>query len=183
MRFEQGDAEALAFGESAFEAATCAFGVGHFADPDKAIGQAYRVLRPGGRYAFSWWVSNDRHEFFGLVYATISTHGKMDVALPPAPPFARFSDPAECRKVLEAAGFIDVRLGEAPLVYDLPTPGAVLESVERAGVRTSMLLALQSKEDRARIEKALSEGAMRFRHGDGFRFAFPAIVASGRKPS
>jgi hypothetical protein len=80
-----------------------------------------------------------------------------------------------------AAGFSDIRLGEVALQYDLPTPQAVLESVERAGVRTAMVLSLQTKEARARIEQAILDQASRFRHGNGLRFAFPALIASGAK--
>lgn len=46
-----GDAEALPFPGSAFDAAAVAFGLRNFADMDRALAEAARVLRPGGRLA------------------------------------------------------------------------------------------------------------------------------------
>lgn len=182
VRFQQGDAEALAFDAEAFDAVTCGFGIGHFPDPDKAIAEACRVLRRGGRYALSWWCSPDKHDFFQLFYGSVKTFGNMDVPLPPAPPFMRFSDPAECVRSLSAAGFADARVAEHPLVYEMPTPQHVVEMIHRSSVRAAMLLELQTQEARARIEEALIAGAMKFKRGDSLHFAFPAIVASGAKP-
>jgi len=183
VRFQQGDAEALAFDGETFDAVTCGFGIGHFPEPDKAVTEAFCVLRRGGRYALSWWCSNDKHEFFQLFHESVKAFGNPDVPLPPAPPFARFSDPVECVRSLSVAGFADVRAEEHELIYDMPTARHALDMIYRSGVRGAMLLEAQTNEARSRIEEALMAGAMKFKRGDALRFAFPAIVASGAKPS
>lgn len=180
--FRQGDAEKLDFDAGTFEAVTCGFGIGHFAEPDKAIGEAFRVLGRGGRYAFSWWCSNEKHEFFGLLFNAIRAHGNIDVPLPPAPAFFRFSDPEECKRTLKATGFTQVEVQEHALVYDARSPQDVIDFINKSAVRTAMVLELQTRDARARIEEALLAGALAFKTSDDrFRFAWPAIVARGTK--
>ena len=180
--FREGDAEHLQFAAARFDAVTCGFGVGHFAEPERAMAEALRVLRAGGRYAISWWCSNDKHQFNGLLYETIRMHGSLDVALPPAPPFARFSDPAECTRCLAAAGFIDVEVREHRLRFELSSPREVLDVIYKSAVRSAMLMELQTAEARARIEDALCEGAQAFSDGQRIRFECSALVGSGTKP-
>ena len=45
-----GNAEALPFPDKAFDAYTIGFGIRNVTHIDKAIGEAYRVLKPGGRF-------------------------------------------------------------------------------------------------------------------------------------
>jgi ubiquinone/menaquinone biosynthesis C-methylase UbiE len=84
--FRAGDAESLPFPDAAFDRVICNFGLYHLADPDQAIAEAARVLRRGGRYAFTTWCGPDVSPLFRIIPAAIQAHGVVDVGLPPGPP-------------------------------------------------------------------------------------------------
>ena len=50
VSFVEGNAEALAFPNSSFDAYTIAFGIRNVPRIDLALAEAYRVLKPGGRF-------------------------------------------------------------------------------------------------------------------------------------
>jgi SAM-dependent methyltransferase len=53
--FRLADAHALPFEACEFDAVACGLAVTHFGEPDKALGEALRVLREGGRFVASAW--------------------------------------------------------------------------------------------------------------------------------
>lgn len=181
VTFAHGDAEALDFPDGSFDAAACAFGILHLADPDRALTEARRVLRSGGRYAFTVWKGPPDHDFFRLVGDAIAAHGAA-VELPPAPPMFRFADPDEARRSMEVGGFADVTVTELPLTWTIEGPRDVLAYVEKCTMRIAMVLDRQTDAARARIHDAILDGAKAFRRGDGYEVAWPAILAAGRKP-
>src|SRR5581483_1835354 len=50
LSFVQGNAECLPFGDRSFDAYTIAFGIRNVTRIDKALSEAFRVLKPGGRF-------------------------------------------------------------------------------------------------------------------------------------
>lgn len=178
--FEQGDVESLRFTDATFDAVICAFGVNHLPAPEKAIAEAHRVLRPGGKFAFTMWCTPDKSKFRGLVLDSIRSHGTLDVSLPPAPPPFRFSDPDVCASSLRDAGFDQPRVTEIDLAFRPQAPEQVLE-LARSAVRMELILAAQTHEARTRIHRAIVEGAERFRIGAGIEIPMPAVLAVGVK--
>ena len=181
IEFREGDAEALPFADASFDAVVMNFGMLHLAQPDAAIAEADRVLRPGGRYAFTVWAPPERAVGFGLALRAIEAHGRPDVPLPEGPPFFRFSDAAGTTQTLESAGFTDVRVQELPLRWRLTSADALFEALSRGGVRTAAVLRAQTPEALAAIRAAVREGVQSYADDGGFIVPMPAVLASATR--
>lgn len=55
MAFKISEIDALAFDDDAFDAVICRFGIMYSPQPERALAEARRVTRPGGRVAFMVW--------------------------------------------------------------------------------------------------------------------------------
>lgn len=113
--FKTGDVHALAFGDAEFDVVIANLVIHHLGDPDRALKEAQRVLKPGGRLAFTVWADMSKLEAFGLFFGAVAEHGNPG-DLPHGPMFG-VSDFDVYRKMMLKAGFRDVTVREVPIAW------------------------------------------------------------------
>jgi len=176
VTFREGDAEELPFPDASFDAVTMSFGLLHLARPERALSEAHRVLRPGGKFACTVWAKPEEARGFGIVLAAIQKHGSMSVALPSGPPFFRFSEADECRRALTEAGFVKPDIKPVPQTWRLESPEALWEIMLGSTVRTGALLRAQTPAALAAIRAEVTGSAQK-------ELPMPAVLASATRRS
>jgi ubiquinone/menaquinone biosynthesis C-methylase UbiE len=181
--FRIGDAEALDFGDATFDAVACAFGMLHLAEPERAVAEAFRVLRPGGAYAFTVWDGPERAMLLGTGLHAVTEHADMSVPLPQGPAIFQLADRAHTAAVLGRAGFRDLAVQNLPIAFHAVRPEEVWDFFEKSTVRTVAVVALQTPEVQARMRAAVVEAASRYAGPDGVIIPSPALLFTARKPN
>lgn len=182
VAFRQADAQALPFDASSFDAVVNAFGLCHFPDPGLALKEAFRVLKPGGRIAFSVWDAPERAIGFGAVYVAVRDHGSLDVGLPVGPNFFLFSSKENSVQALLDAGFEQPAFRQVPQVWRIAEPGMLHDLVSTSTVRAAATLRAQSEDARLAIKAAVSKSIAQYRRGEFFDVPMPAVIASAVRP-
>lgn len=176
-RFVEGDAMALDFDDASFDAVTIGFGMPHVPDPPKVVSEARRVLRSGGRLAFSVWCGPEVDTALGYVFGAIARHGAPDITLPPGPGANDYADLAIAFPVLKAAGFADCHQSTVASEWQVSDPGAPYDYFRDGTARGGALLRPQPMENANAIRAAVVAEVLD-KHGQGpeWRVPIPAVV-------
>ncbi len=181
VEFREADAEALPLGKGLFQAAVMNFGILHLDRPEQALAEARRILRTGGKFAFTVWAKPQETVGFDIVLGAIGAHGDLNVTLPPGPPFFRFSDAEECERCLKAAGFESPKVVKVPQMWRMPADDTLFNWMKDSTVRTAGLLRRQKPQALEKIRNRIREALEPYIKGTMVELPMPAMLASANK--
>jgi SAM-dependent methyltransferase len=180
--FRQADVEQLPFPDEIFDAVVCNFGVGHFPYPERAVAECTRVLKPGGRLAFSWWEDSSKMRILGLFReASADVGAKPPPDVPDGYSPLRFADTAAFRELLEGAGLKGVTVQDHDATHRIPD----IETLWRGGLGSfavaASAIAHQDQPTQEKIRAALERRAQEYVTADGLVLPVAFKIAAGEK--
>ena len=183
IEFRQGDAQNLPFPDASFDRVVANFALLHLAKPERACAEACRVLKNGGRFAFTTWAKISENPFVKLVDDAIRAHANLDVDLPQGPPHYLFESEEEFRKTLERAGFDSGSMifKVHRIEWKLPSAQFIFDAERNAGVRTAGLLAKQTPDVLQKIQTAIEKAVQPYAKGNGFAIPKTAYIVAVSK--
>ncbi len=179
--FVAANAQQLPFQDQSFHALTCNFGILHFPDALRFIGEAHRVLKPSGTLAFTAWCPPQQSLFFQLINDALELHADPAVALPPGPPMHQWAERDYVSEQLQYAGFGEIHLAEFQAQVRAASAEQIIQPIMQGSVRAHGLIAAQNVTIQEKIWQAIVEGSRRYQGDDGVSIPMAALVVVAKK--
>ncbi len=155
VAFESGDAEKLPFADAEFDGAVTRAALHHFANPQRAIDEMFRVLRPGGVAVFADVISSENADESRLHNAIERLRDPSHVRMLPA---------SELDSDARRAGFRDLQAATWDMNRELEEWLDIVRDPDRVEPIRTVIRTLAEASRSAGIGLSISEGRVVFFH-------------------
>jgi ubiquinone/menaquinone biosynthesis C-methylase UbiE len=175
VKFERADAEELPYPDASFDAVSCVLGLMYPADPQRALEEMHRVLRPGGRAAACVWGRRDRCGW-AEIFPIADAHVESDVC----PMFFQLGLPGALKFGFERAGFKGIEEERIDVTLTWENSDEML-SAFFAGGPVALAYSRFTPEVREQVHTEFLESVKEHRRGDAYDIPGEFAFAIGRK--
>jgi SAM-dependent methyltransferase len=171
------DAERMDLQTGSVDGVLCRWAYMLMIDPSAAFAETRRVLRPGGRLAFSVWAARERNPALSLVGGVLESQGHIPPPDPNAPSAFAMADPERNRELVMGAGFAEPEIEEVSFRWPFSDRDAYWRYVTETSASSSPILRLLPPEEQAKVREQVHEMARPYRSGEGYDFPATCLNA------
>jgi SAM-dependent methyltransferase len=172
------DAEQNELADDSVDGVLCRFGFMLMPDPEAAVAETRRVLRPGGRLALAVWSTPGRNPWVALAGRVLA---EQDLAPPPQPGepgMFVLAEEERMRGLLEGAGFGVERIDEIPVLFAYDNVDEYVAAANETGGMFARIWSDASEEEHETIKARLVDAFEPFAVNGGYELPGVAVGAS-----
>jgi SAM-dependent methyltransferase len=167
VRFRQIDAEGIDQPAASLDGVLCRFGYMLMADPEAALRETRRVLRPGARVALAAWTSPTENPWASLPMGELVERGHVERPAPGAPGQFAWARTGTIVEHLDAAGFTEPEVDTVDFVQVHPSVDEWIATGRDCSMMLRTTLEDLDPAEREDAIEAIRERALPYVQGDG----------------
>jgi SAM-dependent methyltransferase len=175
VRFKQIDAESIDLEAASLDSVLCRWGYMLMADPNAALRETRRVLKPGGSVALAVWTTPDENPWNTAIGRELVARGRLERPDPAEPGPFTWGEEGILAEHLEEAGFVDYEVEALAFAFTYPSAGAWWDATVQLSGRVSGALEGLEPAEVDEIRAATAQAAQPWTAEDG-SVAIPARV-------